>query len=54
MRFLDKFLFTDLIKGLLTTFRQQDPREIVTEQYPAQRPPCRRAIPGRATAERRS
>ncbi|MCW5962419.1 MAG: NADH-quinone oxidoreductase subunit I [Bryobacterales bacterium] len=38
MRFLDKFLFTDLIKGLLTTFRQQDPREIVTEQYPSQRP----------------
>lgn len=38
MRFLDKFLFTDLVKGLLTTFRQQDPREIVTEQYPAQRP----------------
>ncbi len=38
MRFLNKFLFTDLLSGLLTTFRQQDPREIVTEQYPAERP----------------
>jgi len=38
MRILDKFLFKDLIIGLLTTFRQQNPKEVVTEQYPAQRP----------------
>ncbi len=38
MRFFDKFLFTDLFTGLLTTFRQQNPKEIVTEQYPAERP----------------
>ena len=38
MKLWDKFLFTDLIQGLLTTFRQQHPKDIVTEQYPAQRP----------------
>lgn len=38
MRLFEKFAFTDLIKGLLTTFRHQHPKEIVTEQYPAQRP----------------
>lgn len=38
MKLWDKFLFTDLIQGLLTTFRQQNPKDIVTEQYPAQRP----------------
>ncbi|MCZ2154718.1 MAG: NADH-quinone oxidoreductase subunit I [Bryobacterales bacterium] len=38
MKFWSKFLFTDLIEGLLTTFRQQNPKDIVTEQYPAQRP----------------
>ena len=38
MRLFEKFTFTDLIKGLLTTFREQNPKEIVTEQYPAQRP----------------
>ena len=38
MKLWDKFLFTDLIQGLLTTFRQQNPKDVVTEQYPAQRP----------------
>lgn len=38
MGFLDTFLLKDLITGLLTTFRQQDPKEIVTEQYPTVKP----------------
>lgn len=38
MKFWNKFLFTDLIEGLLTTFKQQRPKDIVTEQYPARRP----------------
>ena len=38
MKLWDKFLFTDLIQGLLTTFRQQNPKDVVTEQYPAERP----------------
>jgi NADH-quinone oxidoreductase subunit I len=38
MRILDKFLFKDLITGLLTTFKLQHPREVVTEHYPAQQP----------------
>ena len=28
-----------LLKGLAVTFRQQGPRNLYTEQYPAQRPP---------------
>ena len=36
---LEKILFIDLIKGLLVTFRMQRPREVVTEQYPLERPP---------------
>ncbi|HUK23337.1 MAG TPA: NADH-quinone oxidoreductase subunit I [Terriglobales bacterium] len=35
---LRKILLLDLIKGLKVTFRNQDPREIYTEQYPLQRP----------------
>ncbi len=35
---LKKILFIDLIKGLWVTFRTQRPREIVTEQYPLERP----------------
>jgi NADH-quinone oxidoreductase subunit I len=35
---LRKLLLVDLVEGLLTTFRNQTPDQIVTEQYPAQRP----------------
>src|SRR5271165_5255758 len=35
---LRKMLFVDLIKGLKVTFRYQDPKEAITEQYPLQRP----------------
>ena len=34
---LRKMLFVDLIKGLKVTFRNQDPKEAITEQYPLQR-----------------
>jgi NADH-quinone oxidoreductase subunit I len=37
--FLQKILFIDLIRGLWVTFRMQRPREIVTQQYPMERPP---------------
>jgi NADH-quinone oxidoreductase subunit I len=33
-----KIFLVDLIEGLLVTFRYQQPKYIVTEQYPAQRP----------------
>jgi len=33
-----KLLFLDLIKGLGVTFRYQAPKEVITEQYPLQRP----------------
>jgi len=35
---LRKMLLVDLIKGLKVTFRYQDPKEAITEQYPLQRP----------------
>jgi NADH-quinone oxidoreductase subunit I len=35
---LRKVFLVDLIKGLNVTFRYQDPKEIVTEQYPLERP----------------
>ena len=35
---LNRFLLLDLLRGLAITFRNQDPREIYTEQYPLQRP----------------
>jgi NADH-quinone oxidoreductase subunit I len=34
-----KILLADLVQGLKVTFRTQAPRNIVTEQYPACRPP---------------
>ena len=34
---LRKLMFVDLIKGLRVTFRNQDPKELITEQYPLQR-----------------
>lgn len=37
-KILDRFLLLDLFRGLVVTFRNQDPREIYTEQYPLQRP----------------
>lgn len=33
------FLLTDLLKGLWTTFKNQAPSKVVTEQYPLMRPP---------------
>lgn len=35
---LRKIFLVDLIKGLSVTFRYQDPKELVTEQYPMERP----------------
>ncbi len=35
---LKKIFFVDLIRGLLVTFRYQHPKNIYTEQYPAERP----------------
>jgi NADH-quinone oxidoreductase subunit I len=35
---LRKVLLVDLLKGLRVTFRYQDPNEVVTEQYPLERP----------------
>jgi NADH-quinone oxidoreductase subunit I len=35
---LKKLFLVDLLKGLQVTFRNQDPKEIYTEQYPLQRP----------------
>ena len=35
---LRKMLFVDLVKGLKVTFRNQDPKNVYTEQYPLQRP----------------
>ena len=37
-RLLRKIFLVDLIEGLMVTFRYQPPQNIVTEQYPAQRP----------------
>ena len=36
--FLRKILLLDLLQGLGVTFRQQRPKLIATEQYPAERP----------------
>ena len=37
-RLLRKIFLADLIEGLMVTFRYQQPKHIVTEQYPAERP----------------
>ncbi len=37
-RFLRKLLFVDLLQGMRVTFRNQDPKSVITEQYPLQRP----------------
>jgi len=37
-KLLRKIFLVDLIEGLMVTFRYQQPKYIVTEQYPAQRP----------------
>jgi NADH-quinone oxidoreductase subunit I len=37
-RWLKKVFLIDLLQGLWVTFRYQHPRNIVTEQYPAERP----------------
>ena len=35
---LERLFQVDFIKGLAVTFRMQNPKEIVTEQYPLERP----------------
>src|SRR5216110_2406880 len=35
---LERLFQIDFIKGLAVTFRMQNPKEIVTEQYPLERP----------------
>jgi NADH-quinone oxidoreductase subunit I len=35
---LRKVFFVDLVKGLSVTFKAQAPKQVVTEQYPLQRP----------------
>jgi len=35
---LKKFFLVDLLKGMLVTFRHQAPSQLVTEQYPLERP----------------
>lgn len=37
-KLLKKIFLVDLLQGLWVTFRTQHPKNIVTEQYPAQRP----------------
>lgn len=37
-RLARKFLLVDLLQGLWVTFRNQHPKHIYTEQYPAERP----------------
>jgi NADH-quinone oxidoreductase subunit I len=37
-RLLKKIFLIDLLEGLWVTFRNQNPKRIYTEQYPAQRP----------------
>ena len=37
-RFLRTIFLVDLLEGLWVTFRYQRPKNIVTEQYPAERP----------------
>src|SRR5207245_11551209 len=37
-RFLRTIFLVDLLQGLWVTFRNQNPKYIYTEQYPAQRP----------------
>jgi len=37
-KFLRTVFLVDLLQGLWVTFRNQDPKRIYTEQYPAERP----------------
>lgn len=37
--FIRQFFLLDLLQGLWVTFRKQKPSNIVTEQYPLERPP---------------
>jgi NADH-quinone oxidoreductase subunit I len=38
VEFLKKIVLFDLFKGLAVTFRHQNPNDLVTEQYPLERP----------------
>ena len=38
LKFLRTVFLVDLFQGLWVTFRNQDPKRIYTEQYPAERP----------------
>src|SRR3974377_798365 len=37
-KLIGKVLLSDLVKGLGVTFRNQSPKQLITEQYPLQRP----------------
>src|SRR3974377_1146419 len=37
-KLIGKVLLSDLVKGLGVTFRNQSPKEVITEQYPLERP----------------
>jgi len=48
---LKKIFLVDLFQGLFVTFRNQNPKYIYTEQYPAERPKVAEPVPRRAAAE---
>ncbi len=50
-KFLRTIFLVDLFQGLWVTFRNQNPKYIYTEQYPAERPQGGRALSRRAAAE---
>ena len=53
-QFLRKMLFADLVKGLGVTFRNQSPKELITEQYPAGAAADCRAFPRRSPSQHQS
>jgi hypothetical protein len=38
MALVRRFLLIDFFQGMAVTFRSQDPHELVTQQYPLERP----------------
>ncbi|MGC4050858.1 MAG: hypothetical protein QM757_15930 [Paludibaculum sp.] len=52
MRKLLRTIFlVDLVQGLMVTFRNQNPKNIVTEQYPAETPKIAERYRWRSAAE---
>ena len=49
--FLRRFLLVDFFEGMAVTFRSQAPKELVTEQYPLQRPKIADAYRGQPRLE---